>query len=330
MEIGKLVNNIFTLVHHFGNEEDQISANFGFILKLNPPVLLEILKKLHIDTKKLKKKEIQKIDIETQVPYGGEPLSYIDLRIKLDNRFLIFIESKIWNNKLQENQTKKYAKLLIDERDSYEQIRFAYITQYDQRDTFNYLNNIAGLKDSEFHYLRWEEVRQLTAKHNVKSQLKYINQLFLKYLGDKMNDKKIINDQRVGDIKEVMIQSTDEDWWELTKKERIACQDNNTPDAQYVAFYRTSPTNAITHIAKVNYTKKNVQPSETYKKFPKIMEKGKQRGWIDKPHKVYFLEELIKLPLALEKRKGGSGVRNKWFKTIAQLFGARTLEDLYK
>ena len=67
MAIGKRTDNIFNLVHHFGNEEDQVSANFAFILGINKDFLLRFLHeclKLNVNDK-----DIKNIDIETQVVY---------------------------------------------------------------------------------------------------------------------------------------------------------------------------------------------------------------------------------------------------------------------
>lgn len=331
MEIGKSVKNIFDLVHHFGNEEDQISANFGFILKINETVLLDLLKKLSINIKKLKRKDIQRIDIETQVPYKYKgKLSIIDLRIKLDNEFLIFIESKIAGSSINKFQLKRYADLLRREKAFYHKIRLALITQFDRKNEFGNLKNFIGLKEDEFHYFRWENIRELVDKYNVKNELKFVNQLFLDYVGDKMGDKKIIAEQRIKDIKEVMIWSTNPDWWELSIKKKIICQDNNeAPDVQYIAFYRTAPISAITHIAKVKYTEKNVAAIDAIKKVPRLMEKAEKGKWTNEPLKIYHLEELIELPFPIRKGKGKKGViRSYCFKTFAQLLNARKLEDL--
>ncbi|MBW1731389.1 MAG: hypothetical protein JRJ75_10945 [Deltaproteobacteria bacterium] len=69
---------------------------------------------------------------------------------------------------------------------------------------------------------------------------------------------------------------------------------------------------------------------ETYGKHPNMVRKGAERGWINKPHKIYHLEELIEPPVSIRKEKGKGAVRNKWFKTVAQLMKAKTLSDLTK
>ena len=126
-----------------------------------------------------------------------------------------------------------------------------------------------------------------------------------------------------------MIVATDPDWWELALRERVVCQKNNTPDARYVAFYRTEPVRAITHVADVEWTERNALPRDTYRQFPKILKKAKERGWIDTPHKVYHLKELVELPIQV-KRRGGVPIREKAFKTMSELLKARYLDDLFR
>ena len=104
MSIGKQTDNIFNLVHHFGNEEDQVSANFAFIFRVNKVFFMKFLNE-YLDLK-VNKNQIKNIEIETQVAYPDDK-SIVDIQISLGNRFLVIIESKIWDNKPQESQLKK-------------------------------------------------------------------------------------------------------------------------------------------------------------------------------------------------------------------------------
>ena len=65
---GLSVENIFNLVNRFSAEEDQVSASFGFVLKANLDALTALLQKLEIDVSQLSSGQLNRIEIDTQVP----------------------------------------------------------------------------------------------------------------------------------------------------------------------------------------------------------------------------------------------------------------------
>lgn len=329
-------DNVFHLLNRFGNQEDQISAGFGVVLRANPAVLLALVRLLRIPTTSLPKRALKLVEVETQVSYTGkeDETSRIDLQVRLRGSFIVFFESKLGTTPLGKNQLAKYAAILKAERDMYDHIRLVLVTQFDRKvegeKWARTLGAKSGLKPADFFYLRWEEVRRLVEQTAANGKAALLNKLFLDYVGDMMSDKKVISEQVIGKIPEVLIISTDPDWWELTLKERIACQKNSTPDARYIAFYRTHPISAITHIAEVDSTEKNVPNVETYRKYPELLDKLKRRGTLGNPHKVYRLKRLVELPVHIHKRPGKPPIREKTFKTISELLRARYVDDLVR
>lgn len=316
------VSNIFNLVN--GKQEDQLSASFGFILKNDIKILDSFLRTLGII---LNRKELKIADIETQATYdSGE--SRIDLHILIPNRFLIFLESKIFLSPKIDRQLIKYSKILNNKRNQYEGLRLVYVNKYPATSVdIERIRVKLKLKPKEFSFFSWEDLIKLTKPIENKEIIK----LFKEYIGDSMFNKKIIKEQKIKNIPEVLVLFTDPDFWQLSRKKNIAVQRNSAQDAQYVAFLRVRRgkgiKSAITHIARVEYTETNIPIKKSFSGFPKLIKRSKEKKW-NKPgiHKQYHLEKIESLAHEIIHNSNKGMV--KFRTTLGELLRAKTTKDI--
>lgn len=323
------VDNIFELINKFSKVEDQISAGFGFILKNNTKILHKFLSKVKI---KLKRKELKKVDIETQVPYdSGE--SRIDLQLTIYDRFLIFMESKLYKNEERIfDQLEKYKKVL--ERKSVEynnNVKLIYVNKQPVgKDVIQKLRKRLKLSEDEFFFFSWEDLVKITEECSKKETII----LFIKYIGDTMYTKKVIEEQKIKDIVEVLVIYTNPAFWKLSEEKKIAVKKNSAPDAKYIAFLRTHRGNrkqsAITHIAEVKYTESHVPRKDSYEDFPDLIEYTKKRGHdLEGTHKRYILDEIIELPTEITHLKGERSKGQDYFRTkMSELLRAKSIGEI--
>jgi len=298
------VDNIFELVNKFSKKEDQISAGFGFILKSHPKILNRFLSSIQLD---LKARELKRVDIETQVPYDSGK-SRIDLQITIYDRFLVFIESKLYRNeKAIIEQLEKYSRILEDKKAEYgNNIRLVYVnSQPVKQEVISNIKKTLGLSGDEFHVFSWEDLIRLTDESPAKETVK----LFRTYIGDTMYAKKVIKEQKIKDIVEVLVVYTNPAFWKLAQEKNIAVQGNSAPDTKYIAFLRThrgkGKRSAITHIAEVKYTESHVPRKVTYVGFPELVEFTEKRSYgMDGTHKHYQLGEIQPLAQEIPHLKG--------------------------
>lgn len=291
------VSNIFELINKFSMEEDQISAGFGFILKNNSKILSRFLSKLKIH---LNRKDLKIVDIETQVPYDSAK-SKIDLQLTIYSKFLVFLESKLYRSeKTIFDQLHKYKNILESRKQKYNgKVVLVYVSKFPvKKETVEELRSKLRLTKDEFFFFAWEDLINLTEVSN-KETVK----LFKEYLGDAMYAKKIMEEQKIKDIVEVLVIYTNPAFWKLAEKKHIAVQKNGTTDARYIAFLKTHRGNgkrsAITHIAEVKHTESYVPRKVTYKGFPDLIKHAQARETdLEGTHKHYVLGDII--PLAKE------------------------------
>lgn len=318
------VDNIFELVNKFSKEEDQISAGFGFILKNNPKILNRFLNKIKIN---LTPKELRKVDIETQTSYdSGE--SRIDLRITLYNEFLVFVESKLYENegKIRE-QLEKYKNILKARKAEYaDRIRLVYVNKQPVKDEIiQELRKKLKLSEREFFFFSWEDLIKITDEYPERETVK----LFRNFIGDTMCAKKVINEQKIKDIVEVLVVYTNPAFWKLTETKQIAVQGPWAPDTKYIAFLRTnidgSGRSAITHIAEVIHTESGIPVRDTFRNYPDLIKHAKKGKYYLKKHKHYVLDKIVKLASEIPRAKG-EGRRGRYYFTtkMSELLRAKS------
>ncbi|MBU1993027.1 PD-(D/E)XK nuclease family protein [Patescibacteria group bacterium] len=281
-------------------------------------------------------KELRNIDIETQVSYDSGT-SRIDLQILLQNRFLIFLESKIVSTKIDNiyNQLKKYRKILESKRLEFEKIRLIYIGKYPPTEKESEkLRRKLKLKNREFLFFSWQDLLKLTS--HLSRQ--WLGKLFNNYIGDSMFNKKQIKEQKLKNVVDVLVIFTNPAFWEMTSYKKIAVQKNAAPDAHYIAFLRTHlrPKSAITHIAEVESTEINVPrknmliglPPKVMKALLEFMKK--RNANLEDGHKEYKLKAGSLVPLAHPIVSQGQGAQVNFRTTMAELLKAHTTKDIRK
>lgn len=141
----------------------------------------------------------------------------------------------------------------------------------------------------------------------------------------------MVSEMKVEKLTEVLVQVTKPEYWSVNKKARFCTQTmvhndgrkTSPPDAMFVAFYRTAPEMAITHVAKVESIESNVPTADAYSG-TSLQSLAQNWGTLDK---VYHLRDFVEIPLKIPL--GKKPARGNYRKTtIAKLMSAKTIDDL--
>lgn len=321
-------DNIFRLVHHFGAEEDQVSANFAFMLSQNPQALEAFLEACDLPP------EPKGVEIRVQVPYEDRT-SKVDIEIRKGGDFLVFLESKIRGRPLDAQQLSKYAKILKASKRKHDiKVRLVAVTQTDQGSRFDRMSEETSLDldHEEVLYFRWEDLHKMLRRESTVGWRKELMKMFDAYMGEMMKNKIDVEDLKVGELEEVLVQATNAEYWAVNKEygfctgtvEHKDGRRSKVPsDALFVAFYRTKPDSAITHIARVNSIERYANSGDVYKDTP--MERVQKE--FGAKVKVYRFDPPVELPRKIPKGDAVA-VQDFRYTTIAKLLDAKTLADL--
>ncbi|MFA5146812.1 MAG: PD-(D/E)XK nuclease family protein [Candidatus Omnitrophota bacterium] len=319
-------------------DEDQLSAAFGFLLKEDSEILRHFLSKLGIQ---LNKQELKRVDIETLVPYVFKSkTSIIDLQLEIPGKYLIFLESKIVPTKTERiiAQIKPYNDILRHKEDGYEGgTHLVYVAKdsIDKRQIDSIQRSLCR-SANEFEFFSWENLLALVV--SCKRKNRRLIELFSDYIGDAMHSKKVINEQKIKNISDVLVVFTNPAFWQMTLQRNIVVQSRSGPDARYIAFLRTHlprERSGITHIAEVDYTELRPR-NEMFEKVDKEtrcqLEQHMKARDIDLEglHKAYILKpgSLKKLHHKIDHY--GSGPMVKFSAKMGDLLCAKTTKDIKK
>ncbi len=245
------------------------------------------------------------------------------------------MESKIVTAPKIDAQLLKYSKILNKNRGNYEGVRLVYVNKFPLRqEDLEKLRHRLLLRSNEFFFFSWEDVLNLTKLAQNKETIK----LFSNYIGDSMFSKKIMAEQKIKNVVDVLVVLTKPAFMELHILKNMAVQDNSAPDAHYLAFQQTSRPNkqrsAITHIAEVEYTENNIPRKEMLKGLPKKVQKSllafmkAHNADLNGVHKQYIFKPGSFKKLAREILSVGFGPMKRYKTTMGDLLGAETTEYL--
>jgi hypothetical protein len=131
---------------------------------------------------------------------------------------------------------------------------------------------------------------------------------------------------------DVLVQAASDEFWEFNECSHQVTQSQHTRSGlKCIAFYRTSPTCAVTYYAHVREEERDAYPRETFREYPNLMKSVEKRyGNGKRRHVLYKMGPLIPLrpPSGICKATDERPIRSKKWTTLARLLRARTLSDL--
>jgi len=173
------LKNIFNLIQITDKKEPAISISFANILVNDRKILQKFLKNLGIV---FHPKDFKSIVTATEPFYKNlGRRNRIDIEIKSNEKFLIFIELKILDNKFSEFQIGKYLKILKQKKPFYSKVVLCLVTQLNEEKRFKNVIKRININKVECKYFRLDEIAQIVRKYCSESYM-LVNKIFLDYL----------------------------------------------------------------------------------------------------------------------------------------------------